>query len=104
MAEETKAEQGATGAGAARGERGHRKLIEGIVKSNKMQKTITVEVDYLQKHPKYGKYVKKYTKYYAHDEKGEAKPGDVVQIQETRPLSKMKRFRLLKVVRRAEQI
>src|SRR5947209_20447761 len=94
-----------TGASAATAEeRGNRKLIEGIVKSAKMQKTITDEVNYLQKHAKYGKYVKKYTKYYAHDEKREAKEGDVVEIVETRPLSKQKRFRLVRIVRKAEQL
>jgi small subunit ribosomal protein S17 len=102
MAEETKV--AGAGTGAATRERGHRKVIEGIVRSNKMQKTITVETEYLQKHPKYGKYVKKFTRYYAHDEKNEAKPGDLVEIIETRPLSKLKRFRLLRVVRQAEQI
>jgi small subunit ribosomal protein S17 len=94
---ETKATEAAT-------DRGNRKVVEGIVKSAKMQKTITVESNYMQKHAKYGKYVKRYTKYYAHDEKNEAKPGDLVEIVETRPLSKQKRFRLVRVVRRAEQI
>jgi small subunit ribosomal protein S17 len=100
MAETTK-----SGAPAAAGtaERGSRKRIEGIVKSNKMQKTISVEVSWLTKHPKYGKFMKRYTKYYAHDEKGEAKPGDLVEIAETRPLSKLKRHRLVRVIRKAEQ-
>jgi len=86
------------------GDRGNRRKIEGIVKSNKMQKTITVEVSYLQKHLKYGKFMKRYTKFYAHDEKGEAKPGDLVEICETRPLSKLKRHRLVRVIRKAEQV
>ena len=90
--------------GAAATDRGNRKVVTGTVKSNKMQKTITVQTDYMQKHAKYGKYVKRYTKYYAHDEKNEAKPGDLVEIVETRPVSKQKRFRLVRVVRRAEQI
>lgn len=85
-------------------ERVNPKTIEGIVVSAKMEKTITVEVNYLQKHKKYGKYLKKYTKYYAHDEKREAKEGDVVEIAATRPLSKLKRYRLVKVVRKAEQV
>jgi small subunit ribosomal protein S17 len=100
MADETKAEATA----AATAGRGHRREIEGTVKSAKMDKTITVEVSYLQKHPKYGKYVKKYTKFYAHDEKREAKEGDLVEIVETRPLSKLKRFRLVRVVRKAVQV
>ena len=85
-------------------ERNARRTLEGIVKSAKMQKTITVESNYLQKHPKYGKYLKKYTKYYAHDEKNEARPGDLVEITATRPLSKLKRFRLVRIVRKAEQV
>jgi small subunit ribosomal protein S17 len=84
--------------------RGKRKVVQGIVRSSKMKKTIAVETEYLQKHPKYGKYVKKFTRYYAHDEKNEAKEGDLVEICETRPLSKLKRFRLVKVVRRAAQV
>lgn len=84
--------------------RGNRKKIEGIVKSAKMDKTITVEVSWLQKHAKYGKYMKRYSKYYAHDEKREAKEGDLVEIISTRPLSKLKRFRLVKVIRKAEQL
>jgi small subunit ribosomal protein S17 len=100
MAEETTAGAAATGTAT----RGKRTKIEGTVKSAKMDKTITVEVNYLQKHAKYGKYVKKYTKYYAHDEKREAKEGDVVEIVATRPLSKLKRFRLVRVIRRAEAL
>ena len=85
-------------------ERNVRRSIEGVVKSAKMQKTIVVEVSYLQKHPKYGKFMKRYTKFYAHDEKAEAKVGDLVEIVETRPLSKLKRYRLVKIVRKAEQV
>jgi small subunit ribosomal protein S17 len=99
MADTTTTEGGATAS-----DRGHRRTIEGIVKSAKMDKTITVEIHWLQKHPKYGKFMKRYTKFYAHDEKREAKEGDVVQIVETRPLSKLKRYRLLKVVRKAAQV
>ena len=83
--------------------RGHRKVVQGIVRSAKMQKTISVETCFLRKHPKYGKYLRKYTVYKAHDEKQEAREGDVVEIMETRPLSKTKRFRLVRVVRRAER-
>jgi small subunit ribosomal protein S17 len=88
----------------AKAERNVRRTIEGVVKSAKMQKTIVVEVSYLQKHPKYGKFMKRYSKFYAHDEKSEAKPGDLVEIVETRPLSRLKRYRLVKVVRKAEQV
>ncbi len=100
---ETKPEAAAESTTAA-GARNKRRSIEGIVKSAKMQKTITVETSYLQKHAKYGKYLRKYTKFYAHDEKNEAKPGDLVEIVATRPLSKLKRFRLVRVIRRAEQV
>jgi small subunit ribosomal protein S17 len=92
------------GAAANAADRVKPRTIEGIVKSAKMEKTITVEVNYLQKHAKYGKYMKRYTKYYAHDEKREAKEGDVVEIAQTRPLSKQKRFRLVKIIRKAEQV
>lgn len=82
-------------------ERGDRKTVIGVVTSNKMQKTITVEVTRLEKHSKYKKYLRRQTKFYAHDEKGEAKVGDTVEIMETRPLSKLKRWRLMKIVAKA---
>jgi large subunit ribosomal protein L14 len=66
-----------------------------------MEKTIIVRVAYMSKHPKYGRIVKKYRKFKAHDEKRLAKHGDVVRIEETRPLSKDKRFRLLEIVKKA---
>lgn len=82
-------------------ERNNRKVYQGRVVSAKMDKTITVEVSTTKKHPTYGKRVKYSKKYYAHDEKNEAKAGDIVQIMETRPLSKQKRFRLLSIVEKA---
>ncbi len=72
----------------------------GEVVSNKMAKTIVVRVERRFPHPKYKKVVTQYKKFYAHDEKSEAKPGDRVRIQESRPLSRMKRWRLLEVVER----
>ncbi len=81
--------------------RGKRKTVEGVVTSDKMQKTIAVSVEYLAEHPIYGKRIRRRTKYYAHDEAGEAKVGDKVEIVETRPLSKKKRWRLVRVVERA---
>lgn len=81
--------------------RGERKQIVGLVVSDKMEKTITVQVTRLEKHSKYKKYLRRHTKFYAHDEKREAKIGDTVEIQETRPTSKMKRWRLLKILVRA---
>ncbi len=78
--------------------RGHRKERVGEVISNKMAKTIVVRVERRFPHPKFKKVVTGYKKLYAHDEKSEAKPGDRVRIQETRPLSKIKRWRLVEVV------
>ncbi len=80
--------------------RGHRKERHGQVISNKMAKTIVVRVQRRFPHPRFRKVVTAYKKFYAHDEKGEAKPGDWVRIEETRPLSKMKRWRLLEIVER----
>ena len=80
--------------------RGHRKQRVGEVISNKMAKTIVVRVQRRFPHAKLRKVVTAYNKFYAHDEKGEAKPGDRVRIEETRPLSKTKRWRLIEVVER----
>jgi small subunit ribosomal protein S17 len=82
--------------------RGHRKERTGEVVSNKMAKTIVVSVERRFAHPRFRKVVSGYKKFYAHDEKGEAKVGDTVRIQETRPMSKIKRWRLVQVVRPAK--
>jgi small subunit ribosomal protein S17 len=79
-----------------------RKIRVGVVTSDKMDKTITVAVERKVKHPIYGKFVKKTTKFHAHDEKQECAIGDVVKIMETRPLSKTKRWRLVEVVEKAK--
>jgi small subunit ribosomal protein S17 len=79
-----------------------RKTKTGVVSSDKMEKTITVAVERKVKHPIYGKFVKKTTKFHAHDEMNEAKPGDVVRIMETRPLSKTKRWRLVEIIEKAK--
>ncbi len=84
--------------------RGNRKERVGEVISNKMAKTIVVRVERRFPHPQYRKVITAFTKFYAHDEKSQAKPGDRVRIQETRPLSKLKRWRLVEVVERGEQI
>jgi len=81
-------------------DRGHRKERLGKVISSKMAKTIVLSVERRFPHPRYKKVVTSFAKFYAHDEKAEAKVGDVVLIQETRPLSKLKRWRLLQVVER----
>lgn len=83
-------------------ERKIRKTKTGVVSSDKMDKTITVAVERKVKHPIYGKFVKKTTKFHAHDETNVAKPGDVVKIMETRPLSKTKRWRLVEVIEKAK--
>ncbi len=83
-------------------ERKIRKTKTGVVSSDKMDKTITVAVERKVKHPIYGKFVKKTTKFHAHDEKSEAGPGDVVKIMETRPLSKTKRWTLVEIVEKAK--
>ena len=79
-----------------------RKERTGVVFSNKMDKTVTVEVKWKEKHPIYGKFVNETKKYHAHDEKNECNIGDVVDIMETRPLSKTKRWRVVKIVERAK--
>jgi small subunit ribosomal protein S17 len=83
-------------------ERKRRKTRIGIVSSDKMTKTITVAVERKIKHPIYGKFLKKTTKFHAHDEENTAGTGDVVRIMETRPLSKTKRWRLVEIIEKAK--
>lgn len=83
-------------------ERNLRKEKIGIVVSNKMNKSISVMVERKVMHPKYGKFVKRSTKFMAHDEKNECRMGDTVRIMETRPLSKNKRWRLVEIIERAK--
>jgi len=82
---------------------GAQRTLTGRVVSNKMQKTITVAVERLVKHAKYGKYVRRTTKLLAHDEHNEGREGDLVDIAECRRLSSRKAWRLVRVVKRAEQ-
>ena len=82
-------------------ERNTRKVLRGVVVSDKMDKTIVVEIDIAKSHPLYGRHVKFSNKFKANDENNEAKIGDTVEIMETRPLSKDKHFRLVKVVEKA---
>src|SRR5213596_4297843 len=84
--------------------RAKRKERLGEVISNKMTKTIIVRVERRFPHPRYKKVVTGYKKFYAHDEKNEAKVGDRVRIQETRPLSKTKRWRLVEIVERNQDV
>jgi small subunit ribosomal protein S17 len=84
-------------------ERNTRRVIQGVVTSNKCDKTITVLVETYKKDAKYSKRVKYAKKYFAHDENNECKIGDVVRIMETRKLSAHKNFRLIEIVARAEE-
>ena len=83
-------------------ERALRKERIGTVTSTKMNKSIVVSVESREKHPMYGKFIKKTKKFMAHDEKNECGVGDTVRISETRPLSKLKRWRLVSVVEKAK--
>lgn len=83
-------------------ERNLRKERTGTVTSNKMDKSIVVSVEMKIMHPKYGKFVKQTKKFMAHDESGECGIGDVVRIMETRPMSKLKRWRMVEVIEKAK--
>ena len=83
-------------------ERNERKVRTGLVTSDKMDKSIVVAVERKVRHPKYGKFLKKTTKFHVHDEKNECGIGDTVKIMETRPLSKTKRWRLVEVIEKAK--
>ena len=82
-------------------ERGRRRIEVGVVTSDKMNKTRRVEIPRLVKHPKYGKYIKRRTICHVHDENNESHTGDTVEIMETRPLSKLKNWRLVRIVTKA---
>ena len=84
-------------------ERGKRKTRTGVVVSDKMDKTIVVRVQRITRHPLYGKTLRKSKKYYVHDEKKEAREGDGVRIMETRPFSRLKRWRLVEILRRRSE-
>ena len=81
-------------------QRSSRKERTGEVVSNKMEKTIVVRVQRRFRHPQYQKVVTSYRRFYVHDEKGEAQMGDIVSIEETRPISKLKRWRLVTIIER----
>ena len=91
----------ATQAPAPKPARNERRTMLGVVTSDKMNKTRRVEIERLVKHPQYGKYIKRRTICYVHDETNESHMGDTIEIMETRPLSKLKRWRLLRVVTKA---
>jgi small subunit ribosomal protein S17 len=81
-----------------------KRVVVGVVTSDKMQKTRRVEVSRLVKYPKYGKYVKRRTVCYVHDEKNESEVGDTVEIIESRPLSRLKRWQLVRIVTKGNLI
>jgi small subunit ribosomal protein S17 len=85
-------------------ERGTRQELVGVVTSSKMQKTIVVRVRRTTQHPLYHRVIRSAKKYYAHDETGDAKVGDTVRIVSTRPLSKLKRWRLKEVIQRSTRV
>lgn len=82
--------------------RGRRKVRVGVVVSDRMEKTVVVAVERIMRHPLYGKTVKRTKKFHAHDENNECRVGDVVEIMETRPLSKLKRWRVARIVQKAQ--
>ena len=103
MAEETTTHTAAAAAAAEQGEsRNARKTREGVVVSNKMEKTAVVAVVERVRHPKYGKFMLRTKKLYAHDETNDVNVGDKVRVMETRPLSKSKRWRVIEVLERAK--
>lgn len=83
-------------------ERGNRRTIQGVVVSNKMEKTVVVLTERLVKHPKFHKYLRRHVKYKAHDERNGCNIGDKVLIVESRPLSKEKRWRVREVLEKAK--
>src|SRR5690242_435370 len=102
MSEPNSAANDAVATGPGLAGRGYRKVREGVVVSDKMEKTIVVEVEDRVKHGLYGKVIRRTSKLKAHDEENVAGPGDRVQIMETRPLSATKRWRLVQVVEKAK--
>ncbi len=97
-------EAAASAAGQTAQERGRRQELVGVVTSAKMQKTIVVKVTRTTQHPLYRRVVRSAKKYYAHDETGEARAGDTVRIVSTRPLSKLKRWRLKEILARSTRV
>lgn len=94
----------ATTTNATDEKRGQRRTVIGVVTSDKMNKTRRIEISRLVKHQRYGKYVRRRTVCHAHDENNESRLGDTVEIMETRPLSKMKHWRLVRIVIKAPAV
>jgi len=97
-------EKAATGDGAGAKARDKRRTRIGVVVSDARNKTIAVRIDRLIKHPKYGKYMRRCSTLHAHDEKGEAANGDIVEVMACRRISKTKSWRLIKVLRKAVEV
>jgi len=91
----------APAAGAETSSRGQRRTLTGVVTSDKMNKTRRVEIPRMVKHPRYGKYIRRRTICHVHDEKNECHTGDTVEIMESRPLSKTKHWRLVRIIKKA---
>jgi len=85
-------------------QRGHRKVRSGVVLSNKMDKTVVVRIERIKMHSRYKKYIRVWKKVKAHDKENACHEGDLVQIIETRPVSKHKRWRVTRIIRRAEEV
>jgi small subunit ribosomal protein S17 len=100
MAEERN--EHSAGTAVAGANRKRRKVLRGRVASDKMHKSVVVTIERLVKHPLYGKRIKRTSRYTAHDETNESREGDLVEIMETRPLSKTKRWRVIRVIERAK--
>lgn len=83
-------------------QRSRRRVVSGVVTSDRMDKGISVRVERLFKHPKYKKYIRRHSTYHAHDENNECRVGDTVELMECRPLSKLKRWRLVRIVQRPD--
>ena len=83
-------------------QRNRRRVVSGVVTSDRMDKGISVRVERIFKHPKYKKYIRRHSTYHAHDEKNDCQVGDTVELMECRPMSKLKRWRLVKVVNRTD--
>jgi small subunit ribosomal protein S17 len=85
-------------------QRPQRRTLIGQVISDKMEKSITVQVTRLERHAKYGKFIRRHTRLHAHDEGNEARTGDMVEVMQTRPMSKLKRWRLVRIVHSAPKL
>ena len=99
MAEDQNGKGAATAVAGA--DRKRRKVLRGRVASDKMNKSVVVSIERLVKHPLYGKRIKRTSRYTAHDETNDCREGDLVEIMETRPMSKTKRWRVIRVIERA---